>query len=148
MISSRSGRLEERKQKKRLIMSIGGTFAVVVFLALFGTKILVGFSLLIDKLRGASPATAQQSQTIILPPVLDPQPIATKSGTLKISGTGEADLTVILYVNEKEAKKTIVDKKGVFSTTLSTLKEGANTISAKLSDEKGHMICPTSFQSL
>ena len=138
MIFSRSGRLEEKKQKKRLIMAIGGSVVLLAFLGLFGVKLLVGFSLLVDRLHGSAPVPSTQSQTIILPPVLDPQPIATKSSTLKITGSGEQGLTVILYINEKETKKTIVTKDGTFSTLL-TIKDGTNTLSAKLADDKGNM---------
>jgi len=106
MIFSRTGRLEERKQRKRLLLALVGMVSLLIFLVLFGVKILVGFSLLVDTLRGAPPLTTAPSQTLILPPNLDPQPIATKSGALRISGTGQAGLTIIVYVNEKEVKKT------------------------------------------
>jgi hypothetical protein len=137
MIFSRRGRLEEKKQQKRLLYALVGSVGILVFLGLFGTKLLVGFSLLVDKLRGATPTNPQSAQTLILPPILDAVPVATNSSSLKITGSGQQGLTIIIYVNEKEMKKSVVDTKGLFTASISGLKEGKNTITAKLADQKG-----------
>ncbi len=138
MLFSRRGRLDERKQKKRLFVGLAGTIALLIFLGVFGVKMIVGLSLLVDTMRGSTPPPATPSQNVILPPTLDPEPIATKSAGFKISGIGQEGLTIILYVNDKEAKKIQVDKTGTFSITLPDIKEGQNTISAKLADAKGN----------
>ncbi len=138
MIFSRRGRLDERKQKKRLFIGVAGSIAVLVFLGVFGLKIIVGLSLLIDNLRGSPPA-AQPTQSVILPPTLDPAPIATKSAGFRVSGIGQEGFTIILYVNDKEFKRTSVEKNGTFSVALPDLKDGQNTISAKLADDKGNL---------
>lgn len=137
MITSRSGRLEDKKAKKRLALAIAGTIAFLAFFGVFGLKLLVGFSLLVDKLRGSSP-TPVPAQTLILPPILDSLPTATKSATLTIHGTGQEGLTVIIYINDTESKKTMVAKDGSFSIALPTLSDGTNSISAKLTDNKGN----------
>jgi hypothetical protein len=139
MVFSRSGRLEEKKQQKRLLIAVAGSVGLLFFLLLFGVKILVGFSLLVDRIRGNSAAPATTGQTIIQPPLLDPfSTVATKSGSLRVTGSGQQGLTVILYVNEKEVKKTIMTKTGTFTSAITGLKDGPNTISAKLADEKGN----------
>lgn len=135
MAYSRFRRHQEREQKRRLTLGIIGTVGVLVFLALFGVRILIGFSLLVDKLRGGSPEQSTISESLILPPILYPLPEATPSASLTVEGTGQTGATVILYVNEGEAKKTIVTSDGSFHFQDVTLTEGINTISAKQKGE-------------
>lgn len=137
MAYSRSNRLEEKNAKKRLALALVGSIAFFAFFGFFGLKLLVGFSLLVDKMRGAGP-TPEAAQTLILPPILDTLPTATKSAMLTVHGTGQDGLTAIIFINDEESKKTTVAKDGSFSVTLPALSEGANSISAKLSDDKGN----------
>jgi hypothetical protein len=137
MTLSRYSRIEEKKQKRRLLLSVFGILTVIVFIAIFGMKILVGFSLFVDMIRGTTPTI--QSEVLILPPALDPLPIATFSSTLRVTGTGQQGLTLILYINDKETKKVSLTKSASFSAQLTDLKDGLNIISAKLSDEKGNL---------
>lgn len=138
MTLSRYSRIEEKKERRRLVLAIGGILAVIVFVVLFGMKLLVGFSVLVDTIRGNSPVTTQ-SNVLILPPALDPLPIATFSSTLKVTGTGQQGLMLVVYVNDQEFKKVSLTKNASFSAQLTDLKDGLNTISAKLVDEKGNM---------
>lgn len=130
-------RYEERKLRTRLILSILGSIAIIAFLLVFGLKILVGFSLLVDKLKGSSPA--QQIQTLLLAPTLDPLPIATNSATLTVTGTGTPGSILILYVNEGETKKLTIPSDGRFSVPSVKVIDGQNTVSAKLTDEKQNL---------
>jgi len=136
---TRFGRIEERKQRKRLVVAIVGSLALIVFLVIFGFKLLVGFSLLVEKLHGSPQQTQNPTQTIILPPTLDPLPVATKSSSLVVSGSGQSGLTAIVYVNDAETKNISVTKSGMFATQLTNLKDGTNTISAKLMDNQGNL---------
>ncbi|EKD68069.1 MAG: hypothetical protein ACD_48C00089G0002 [uncultured bacterium] len=131
---SRLRKYEEKKQEKKIAISIIGIVAIFIFLGIFGIKILVGFSLLVDKLRG----TPQQqiSQQFLLPPDFDPLPIATNSATIAVSGKGQPGMTVIVYINETDTEKTTVDKDGSFTIPVVKLIEGSNTISAKQTDDK------------
>ncbi len=135
MAFSRLSRLDERKQRKRLTLAIVGSIAILIFVGTFGVRILIGFSLFVDRLRG-NPVPTQQSESLILPPILDPQPIATNSATITVSGHGEGGLTLILYLNDGEFKKTKVPEDGSFSVPSVPLSSGTNTISAKLTDDK------------
>lgn len=137
MAYSRLSRVQDRKEKQRLILAIAGIVGIFILILLFGVKALIGFSLLVEKLRGTSPTTAQQVQTIILPPTLDPPPGATNSATISVSGKGQTGLTLILYVNSKEFKQTPVKDDGTFLVSSVPLISGTNTISAKLTDTKG-----------
>ena len=138
MANTRYGRIEEKKQQKRLRLAIVGIIAILAFFGMFGFKLLVGFSLFIDTLRGSSPATQQTSQVIIFPPILNEVPLATKSSQLAISGTGQPNTTLVIYINEKQTKSVKLAKSATFSAILVTLTDGQNTISAKLTDDKGN----------
>ncbi len=131
---SRLKRFEETKQEKKIAFSIIGIIAIFIFLGIFGIKILVGFSLLVDKLRGTP--QQQVTQQLILPPELDPLPIATNSATIAVSGKGQTGMTVIVYINDTDTEKTTVDKDGSFTIPQVKLIEGSNTISAKQTDDK------------
>lgn len=139
MINTRRGRLEENKQQKRLILAIAGTVGILIFFVLFGVKILIGFSVFVDSIRGNSPSNVQPQQAIVLPPTLDPLPIATFSSSLRVSGAGKSGLTAIVFDNNKELKKTTVAGNGVYSLQLPPLKEGNHILTVKLADNSGKM---------
>lgn len=120
-------------------MAVVGILGIFTLLLLFGVKALIGFSLLVEKLRGTSTPVPQQAQTIILPPTLDPPVAATNSATIPVTGKGQKGLTVILYVNNKEFNKVSVKDDGTFHVVSVPLTGGANTISAKLTDAKGNV---------
>ncbi len=134
MRSSRLRRFEERKQKRRLTLAIVGSVAIILFLGFFGLKILVGFSLFLDKFQGTAPK--EQSQTIVLPPIIDPLPEATNSATIDVTGKGQPGLTLIVYLNEADTKKLTVADDGTFTIKNLTVSEGTNTVSAKQKDDK------------
>ncbi len=136
MLYSRLRRHEERRQRQRLMLAIGGMLALVVFLFIFGLKILVGFSLLVDRIRGSSPERQSQGQELILPPVLDPLPEATNAAKLTISGKSDPGLTIVLYIDEEESATLPVESDGTFSLT-KKLGDGDHTVSAKAKNEKG-----------
>jgi hypothetical protein len=117
------------------MLTLFGIAGILIFLAIFGVKLLVGFSLLVDKLRGTTPNT-QQTQVILLPPQLDPLPYATYSAVLRVSGKVKGDVTILLYVNEEQTDKMKPKEDGTFSFEAVTMKEGANVISAKATDDK------------
>lgn len=117
-------------------MSLVGILGIFTLLLIFGLKLLVSFSLFIDKIRGNSPQVQTQNN-ILLPPTLDPLPNATNSATLIITGSGQAGLTLILYKNETEVKQLVIPTPGTFSISTLSLDEGENTISAKVKNDKG-----------
>jgi hypothetical protein len=122
-----------------LLLAVFGSIAVLIFLSVFGFRLLIGFSLLVERLRGSTKPAADSSQTVIFPPVLDPLPMATKSGTLAVTGSGQAGMTLVMYLNDQEMQHIDVTKSGTFKTTVTNLKDGLNTISAKLTDNKGNL---------
>lgn len=133
MVYSRLIRHEERKQQKRLVWALGGMVGLVIFLFVFGLKILVGFSLLVDRIRGTTPQ--QLTQELILPPILDPLPEATNSANITITGKSDAGVTIVLYLDEEETTTLKTKDNGTFSFT-KKLTEGEHTVSAKAKNDK------------
>ena len=131
---SRYSRIEERRARKRLYLAIAGILGVFLFLLFFGVRILIGFSLFVDWIRGGSPQNQQQASTLLLPPVLNPAPEATFSARIKITGSAQPETTLIVYLNEKEYKKLTVPAEGTFELEDVPLLAGENVMSAKVTD--------------
>jgi len=129
-------RLEEKNARRKIAIGLIGTLALLVFLALFGFRLLIAFSLFVDRIRGGSPTQQTQTGTLLLPPILDTLPDATGSATISVHGTGQADMTVILSVNGDEYRRLTVDKDGTFTIEDIPVSEGKVTISARLTDGK------------
>lgn len=114
--------------------ALGGMLGLVIFLFVFGLKILVGFSLFVDRIRGTTPQQ-QQAQELILPPILDPLPEATNSASITITGKSDTGIKIVLYVDEEETTTLPTRDDGTFSFT-KKLTEGEHTLSAKAKNDK------------
>lgn len=137
MIPSRLRKYEDQQDKKHILWALAGSVGLLIFLLLFGLKILVGFSLMVDKLRGTAPVNTQQ-QTLILPPTLDPLPMATNSANLVVTGKGDKGLIAIIYLNDERFDEVDVKDDGTFEATRLPFTSGENTVSAKQADKKGN----------
>lgn len=137
MLISRLRRHEEREVRRRLLVAIGGIVALGVFLFVFGLKLLVGFSLLVDRIRGGTPQQPSQ-QELILPPILDPLPEATNAAVLTITGKSDPGANIVLYIDEEEGATLPVESDGTFSLT-KKFTEGDHTVSAKAKNDKDAM---------
>lgn len=138
MISSRLRRFEEKNASRRIAIALFGTIGLLVFFGIFGIRMLIGFSLFIDRIRGVSPPT-QQQQSLILPPILDPLPEATNSTTITIGGNASPKTQLILYVNGSEFKKITVSDDGSFEIRDIPAQEGPIALSAKVMDDKNNV---------
>jgi bacillopeptidase F len=147
MIPSRLSRSQERKLTKKLFLAIAGSIGLVIFILIFGVKILINFSLFVDAIRGNSTQNTSQT-TLLLPPILDPLPTATNSAVQSISGRGKAGYGPNLFVNGKEYRKIKIDDNGTFAVRDVTLKEGTNTLFAKLFDTQGNSSEPSATTSV
>lgn len=135
---SRLSRLDERKDRRRLTLAIAGIVGIIVLVLLFGVKALIGFSVVVDSMKGSSPTPATQNQSLILPPTLDPPPEATNTATISVTGKGQANLSLIVYLNDAQFKKLSIPTDGNFAINTIPLSDGTNTISAKIADDKGN----------
>lgn len=114
MSRSRKQRRLEKGLKKNLILSILGMLLVLFVLIKFGIPLLVNFSLLFSK-QTDSVSTQKDKNLFLNTPILDTLPIATNSAKIIVTGVSSADVSVILYVNDKRIEETDVNKKGEFS---------------------------------
>ncbi len=123
----------QKETSRNIIFAIFGIIIVAALLIIFGTNILVGFSLLVGKFSGADdPATeSQQSNTYISPPTLDPTMEATSSAAVVITGYGKPNQRIDLYRNGKIINKTTVKSNSTFRFSNVTLVEGANSLRAR-----------------
>ena len=136
MVHSRMSRFEEKTARHRIAIGLIGSLTILVFLAVFGLKLLIGFSVLVDRIRGGSSPSTSTQQSILLPPVLNSLPEATNSATITISGTAQSKDQVILYVNNAEYKRITVPDTGTFQFSDIAVDEGTVTASAKILDSK------------
>lgn len=148
MIQSRLSRSAERKLTKKLFLAITGSIGLLIFIAIFGVKILINFSLLVDKLRGTGEKNISSTSNLILPPILDPLPYATNSAVLTVSGRGKNGLGLIVFLNGKEYRKIKIDDNGTFSIRDITFKEGTNTLHAQLFDVQGNKSAISATESV
>ena len=99
---------------------------------LFGTQLLIGFSLILERFTNPKDETSNKKDiSYIAPPLLNPMPSATNSASVNISGFSLSDRTVKLYVNGELIDETDVDDKKSFLFQDIALEEGENEIKAK-----------------
>src|SRR5882724_2205396 len=99
----------ERSHKKRklqqqttrnLWLVFGGIIALILILLLFGSDLIIGFAVLLNKVSGTGKvAISQDNIRYVANPLLDSMNDATNSATIIVTGTGEKGQTIKLYVN-------------------------------------------------
>lgn len=125
----------KRKLKKKAIRNtlliLGGLIAFGVIIFMFGTQLLIQFSLLLTKDGSVTPNETQEV-SYIAPPDLDPVADATNSAKMKITGTSTVENAVIkLYINGSLTDSVNVNSKNEFEFKSVILEEGSNEIKAK-----------------
>ena len=134
---SRLNRTTERRSKRNLVLSLLGIIVVFFLIIKVGIPLLVNFSLFLANRKDTTSSQSVNSNdpSFIAPPVFDPLPSATNSAKIALSGTGNPDQTVKIYVNDNLQDEVPTKKDGTFSLT-EDLKKGQNKITAK-SQSKG-----------
>ncbi len=95
----------------------------------FGTTALIGFSIFLAGKDSASPTVNNSSVNFVPAPVLNSLPVATNSAQVVITGQGESNETIKLYINNSLTDTTTTDNNGKFSFSES-LQTGSNQIEA------------------
>lgn len=130
-ISSRLAKKQQRKLAKQTAIIIFITLALIIgFLFLVLPNIVrVAFNVLDgDVITQATDDIPPQV------PILDAPVEATYSGTIKITGYGEAESEIILVLNGNESDKQIISEQGTFELN-AELTEGENSITTYSVDE-------------
>lgn len=123
----------EQRSKKTLLITTLSLLALIGVLLAFGPSLLVNFSVLLGNLNGSEEKTnTNETPSYIAPPVLDPQPDATNSARIHVSGVASAGTQdqIKLYVNDEVLDVTHPKTNDMFTFDNVPLKEGENEIKA------------------
>lgn len=127
----------KKQARKNVVLVILGVIAFIALLIVFGTQLLIGFSLLLGKFTGnEEPVTTNQSTGYIAPPILDTTFEATNSAEISLKGTADKNNKVNLYRNGKLVDKVTADSDAHFIFTNVPLEEGDNRLKAKVVTDK------------
>lgn len=124
----------EKKAIHNILIVVLGFIILIVILLFFGDKLLVGFSLMTEKMDANNNNTStstQQDNTYVAPPTLNTTATATNSAQISISGLALKNQTVNLYLNSQMVDTTSADSNGKFNFSSVTLQQGQNNITAK-----------------
>jgi hypothetical protein len=130
MGKSRLRRKLEQRSKKTVLLTILGTIGIIAVLIMYGPSLLIQMSLLSSKVKSEDKNTQQEEQIYIAPPILDPQPSATNSATIIVTGQTTTGDEVKLYNNNEIVDVAKIKKDGSFAFEDVTLQEGRNTLKA------------------
>ena len=137
MRSSRLARFEEKRLRTRLVFALLAIVGLITFLLVFGIKLVVGFFVFLDQMHGKEQPVQATTKALIMPPYMDPLPIATSSGILHLTGRGQANAEIVIYADDTQVKKTKIDADGTFSISSITLPEGTHSVKATIVDAQG-----------
>lgn len=127
----------KKQAYKNILLATLGIVLVGILLIIFGTNILVSFSLLVGKLTGTEESTTTtQSLEYIAPPTLDIPQEATSSASVTITGYGESKHRIDLFSNGKLIGKTTVKSNNTFKFGNVTIEKGENVIKARAVNEE------------
>ncbi len=120
--------------KKHNLHLILGIIAIIVILSLFGTRFLIGFGILLDKVKGGEEQQANtQMITYVAPPILNPAAPATNKDSVDLSGNAESgEVNVQLFVNGKLVGREQTTQDGSFNFRDVPLDKGENEIKARV----------------
>src|SRR3989338_1542065 len=136
--SSHRIKIEERKLYKKAALFIAAMIGFGIFMIFIGVPVFAQAILFISGFRkDKTPVNVSVSENALFPPSLDPLSEATNTATIALSGYGEKDASVVVFVNDKETKKAQTDSIGKFFILNLPIKEGSNIITAKsIKDDK------------
>lgn len=123
---------QKRKAIHNILIVVFGFIIIIVLVAIFGEKLLVEYSLLMEKNQGnASTSQDQQDITYVAPPTVNTLPNATNKPQITVNGIGQKNADISLYVNNQLVDKTSVDSSNKFTFSNVALQSGQNTIQTK-----------------
>lgn len=126
-ISSHRLKAQEKRLYHKLVKTVIFSILLVIIIIYIGLPLFAKFIVFISPKSKDNP-TANVSTTILFPPLLDPQFEATNTATIVVSGIGDEDTTVKLFVNDKIRVEQPADDDGRFNFKQVKLAQGKNTI--------------------
>ncbi|HVZ58502.1 MAG TPA: hypothetical protein VG935_02015 [Patescibacteria group bacterium] len=136
MARSRVNQRLAKQTERNLFLIIGIVIIGVVLFLFFGAKLLVNFSLFVEKKSDASSQTSSADSFISIP-VLNPIDSSTNSASLDISGIAEDGSYIKLYLNGEMIKKADIKAGKSFVVHDVELTTGENDFKAKAFSDNG-----------
>ena len=130
MRRSRLNKNTERKTQRTMILSIIGILVILFLLFRFGIDALVNFSVFISGSKNQVTTQDSNQLNYVTAPTLNPQPQATNSAHIIITGQSTKDYSVLLYLNNNNVDQVNTDKNGGF-VFKEDLTSGNNQIKVK-----------------
>ncbi len=124
-----------RKQNRKTII---GIIVIILVFIFFGSNLLIGYGVLLDKISGEKKIETNSLQDVdyIAPPVLNPTTEAVNTEKINITGFSAGSKEIELYLNNKLIEKIKIEDDSSFSFKNLILKPGNNNIKAKAIDGK------------
>lgn len=133
---SRLERVREKKELKKAVLFLFGSFLILFLFISLGIPFLGRVAVFLGNLKSQS--TAEKTDIIPpSPPSFSFLPEATSSAQLNLVGYAEPESTVTVFLNGIKQEEVVVDKEGSFSINLK-LSEGENEIYASTKDAAGN----------
>lgn len=138
---------EEKRMIRRIIIGVGGTIVVLLFLFFAGIPALLSLGSVFTLFKDDAPSNPN-ANTPIISPRLEALDSATNSAKIAVSGIGQQGTSVELFVNDQSVAKNVIGKDGDFRFENVQLKEGQNSIFAKSSTDDGKESTPSQKQTI
>lgn len=139
---------QEKRMIRRTIFALGATAVLLIFLFIAGIPALLSLGSFFNIFSEQTTTEATQTNAVLVSPRLDPVESATNSARIAVNGYGQEGTTVELFVNGQSFAKNVIDKNGEFVFANVQLKEGQNTIYAKLISQDGKASAPSQKQQI
>jgi len=123
----------ENKTKRNLTITIIAIVVIVILLVQFGVPLLTSISYMIAGSKNNEEAI--QKTAYIAPPTLDNTFDATNSARVTIAGSSIAKASIELFVNNNKIDSTQVGNTNTFEFENIALKQGKNTLKARVLSE-------------
>lgn len=140
-------RLQRKREKDSLRQAFKYLLLVLGLLFLmtrFGLPALVKMATFLGELNSNKQPMEKQADLPILPPRLNPLPMATTSAEINISGYSQPGITIKLFLRGISIEETITDANGEFNFNKIHLKDGENELYAEANDNQGLVSKPSS----
>lgn len=136
---SRLAKKEEERTRRKTLIYLGLTLAVIILLALYGIPALINLATFLSEKQDNS--QSQENTIPIPPPRFYSVPEATNSAYLSVSGYTNQGSTVTVFLNSSIVKE-IKTSDGFFTDTV-RLSDGVNEIYGVTTDESGQKSNPS-----
>ncbi|MFH0943401.1 MAG: hypothetical protein V1810_04485 [Candidatus Beckwithbacteria bacterium] len=139
-------RLQRKREKdslKQAFKYLILVFGLLFLLIRFGLPGLIKMAAFFGEIRQSKLPIEQTQIRPILPPRLNPLPMATNSAEINVSGYAQAGSTIRLFLRGISLDEMIVEANGQFEFKAVHLKEGENEIYLKASDNQNTVSEPS-----